>query len=102
MFTYARTYDAQKLRTLIEDFSTPLESHMNEEIDSLLSLEKYGSENLVKAFANFESKLVAEADKVASPLSDLVPEVPEDARQIELTSLVSFLPNNPWVSRCNL
>lgn len=38
---------------------------MNEEIQSLLSLEKYGGDKLAKAYKSFEDQLVAEADKVS-------------------------------------
>lgn len=75
--TYAHTtkfdnYDGLELRKLIDGFASPFESHMRDEINSLLALDKDNGEKLLKAFKEFENAIVATADKVCAISSSLL------------------------------
>jgi hypothetical protein len=67
-FCYEKTpesYDAEELRALVDKFKGPFETHMREEIRTLLALEEYGEE-LLKAYNKMETAIIGSADKVSS------------------------------------
>lgn len=57
-------FDGRALKRLIDSFAGPFEKHMREEIDSLLGLEKYGEDELLKAYNSFEAAIISTSDKV--------------------------------------
>ena len=61
---YSRTcspkdYDAQKIRSLIEDFAEPLTQHLHDEIGTLRSLDQYDSGRIRQAYQRLEKTLMA-------------------------------------------
>jgi hypothetical protein len=59
-------YDGQELRKLVDGLAEPFEKYMRDEIKSLLALEKYGRDELLKAFNVFEKAIVDMVDKVCT------------------------------------
>jgi hypothetical protein len=59
-----------ELKRLLEGFAKVLVVHLNDEIQTLLALQKYGGEKLGPIFENFNKNVMNEAkDKVCSLLS---------------------------------
>jgi len=52
------TYDAKKVKQLVDDFGQILAVHLADEIPTLLGLEKYGPEGLVKAWNELNDKIL--------------------------------------------
>ncbi len=64
--TNAETYDGKKLKTILEGFGAVLRTHLTEEIDSLLALDKYGGDKLEKSYRKLDAKILASiTDKVS-------------------------------------
>ena len=61
------TFNGMELKNLIDSFAEPFERHMRDEIDSLLTLEKHGGDELLKAFNIFEAAIINSSDKVCLP-----------------------------------
>ena len=59
------SYDAKELRALVDRLKGPFETHMREEIGTLLALEEYGEE-LLKAYNELETAIIGSANKVSS------------------------------------
>ena len=58
-YTYSATpanYDGEKLKSIIDDFGPALTAHLSDEIQTLLSLDKYGGEKLEKAWHELDKK----------------------------------------------
>jgi hemerythrin-like domain-containing protein len=58
-YTYSVTpasYDGEKLKGIIDDFGPALTAHLTDEIQTLLSLDKYGAEKLEKAWHELDKK----------------------------------------------
>lgn len=59
------TYDGKKLKEVIDGFGLVLSKHLKEEISSLLALEKFGGDKLLKTYKDMEGKAInAITDKV--------------------------------------
>lgn len=54
-----RTYDGEKLRSIVEAFAEPLIKHLHDEIETLRALDKFDSEMLRQAYRRFEKSLMA-------------------------------------------
>jgi hypothetical protein len=52
------------LKSIIDSFAAPFEAHMKAEIDSLLALDMFDGEPLVKAYDAMEASIIGTADKV--------------------------------------
>lgn len=55
--TKVEDYDGKKLRAIMDGFGHILMTHLNEEIETLLGLEKYGGDKLAKSWADLEVKV---------------------------------------------
>ena len=63
-------YDGVELKRLLGGFAEVLVVHLNDEIQTLLALQKYGGEKLGPIFENFNKNVMnAVKDKVCSSLS---------------------------------
>jgi hemerythrin-like domain-containing protein len=60
------TYDGKLVKSKIEGFAPALQTHLREEIATLLNLEKYGGKNLAKSWAYLHKKVFAEMTNKAS------------------------------------
>lgn len=59
------TYDGYEFRKIIDSFAPVLIKHLTEEIDTLLALDKYGGEGLLKTYEETASKILGRVkDKV--------------------------------------
>ena len=68
-FCYEKTpesYDAKELRVLVDGLRVPFETHMREEIETLLALEEEYGEELLKAYNELETAIIESSDKVSS------------------------------------
>jgi len=54
-------YNPKAMKEILDSFVEPLVLHLNDEIPTLLALEKYGGEKLFKANADVEKKILANA-----------------------------------------
>lgn len=64
--TTPETYDGKTLREIIDSFGPVLTTHLTEEIDSLLALDKFGGDKLEKVFRELDAKILASiTDKVS-------------------------------------
>jgi hypothetical protein len=67
-YLYAVTpeaYDGKRVKKLLEDFAVALVPHLNDEIPTLLALEKYGGEKLGLVYERFNKQILASVkDKV--------------------------------------
>jgi hypothetical protein len=61
-------FDAGVLKGIIDGFKEPFERHMRQEIESLLRLERFGGEELLKAYNEMEASIIATSDKVSIAL----------------------------------
>lgn len=58
-------FSGKKLREIIDSFGEIITTHLSEEIDTLLSLDKYGGKEILKLYQDFERKIQAAVlDKV--------------------------------------
>jgi hypothetical protein len=58
-------YDGKQVKKLLEDFAVALVPHLNDEIPTLLALEKYGGEKLGLVYERFNKQILASVkDKV--------------------------------------
>jgi hemerythrin-like domain-containing protein len=55
--TKIEDYDGRKLRTIIDGFGNILMTHLNDEIETLMELERFGGERLAEAWAQLEIKV---------------------------------------------
>lgn len=64
--TDADTYDARKLKELVDGFGDLLTAHLHDEIDTLSDLEQYDKDGSItkEAYQAFEKRLVAESSWV--------------------------------------
>jgi hemerythrin-like domain-containing protein len=61
-------YDGKWVKKLLEDFAVALVPHLNDEIPTLLALEKYGGEQLGVVYERFNKQILASVkDKVRVP-----------------------------------
>jgi len=67
--TKVEDYDGKKLRSIMDGFGPILTTHLKEEIDTLLSLEKFGGQKLAKSWAELEVKI---QEKVENKVSFLL------------------------------
>jgi hypothetical protein len=61
-YTYAATpedYDGKQVKKLLEDFAVALVPHLNDEIPTLLALEKYGGEQLGVVYERFNKQIMS-------------------------------------------
>lgn len=74
-YIYALTpakYDGSELKSLLEGFAKVLVVHLNDEIQTLLALQKFGGEKLGPIFENFNKRVMDEVkDKVCLSLLSL-------------------------------
>lgn len=54
-----KSYDGEKLKSIVEAFAEPLTKHLYDEIETLRALDKYVSEKLRQAYRRFEKSLMA-------------------------------------------
>jgi len=57
-------YDGKEVRRLVDAFRPALETHLNEEIGTILGLDKYGGLKVEKAWAEVEKRAMSEIEDV--------------------------------------
>jgi hemerythrin-like domain-containing protein len=67
--TSVEDYDAGKLRAVIDGFGDILQTHLTEEIDTLLALQKYDSDALKACWAETHKYVLKTCNQVQSPFS---------------------------------
>jgi hypothetical protein len=73
---------------LVDDFAGPLTTHLQDEIETLKTLDKYDSEKVRQAYRRLE-KLLMDTDNVRHQLRNREPELADD-------SLVSHRTARVW------
>jgi hypothetical protein len=68
----AESYDGVVLRKIVADSAPALQKHLSEEIDTLLSLQKFDSKNLLHIYKTAEGK-AADQVKVGTSLTPTSP-----------------------------
>lgn len=54
-------YDPKAFKEILDSFTPALARHMNDEIPTLLALEKYGADKLMQTWKDLEKKILAQA-----------------------------------------
>jgi hypothetical protein len=71
--TTAETYDVKTFKEILDSFTPALMQHLTDEIQTLLSLEKYGGDKLMETWKALEKKIkTMKIDAVFALLRDLL------------------------------